>query len=148
MQETTVACGKKENDCFESHSKLWIPALMFSILLWLGNGPRMWNTWSCRFRLLMGNRLFWEGLTYHFFLFTKQAMETLKTTIHLDLECPLCLPCCGLLKVERVRDSGPSAGGGAGTSRDSRSPTGSGVQGNGCDSGQRRVLPASEEIVQ
>lgn len=101
MQETTVACGKKENDCFESHSKLWIPALMFSILLWLGNGPRMWNTWSCRFRLLMGNRLFWEGLTYHFFLFTKQAMETLKTTIHLDLECPLCLPCCGLLKVER-----------------------------------------------
>lgn len=43
---------------------------------------------------------------------------------------------------------GPRAGGGAGTSRDSRNPRRSDVCGYGCDSGQRRLLPASEETVQ
>lgn len=43
---------------------------------------------------------------------------------------------------------GPRAGGGAGTSRDSRDPRSSGVCGYGCDSGQRRLLPESEETVQ
>lgn len=43
---------------------------------------------------------------------------------------------------------GPRAGGGAGTSRDSRDPRSSGVWGYGCDSGQRRLLPESEETVQ
>lgn len=43
---------------------------------------------------------------------------------------------------------GPRAGGGAGTSRDSRNPRRSGVWGYGCDSGQGRLLSASEETVQ
>lgn len=43
---------------------------------------------------------------------------------------------------------GPRAGGGSGTSRDSRNQSRSGVCGYGCDSGQRRLLPTSEEIVQ
>lgn len=38
---------------------------------------------------------------------------------------------------------GPKAGGGAGTSRDSRNPRRSGVLGDGCDSRQRRLLSAS-----
>ena len=43
---------------------------------------------------------------------------------------------------------GPSEGGGAGTSRDSRNPRRSGVCGYGCNSRQRRLLSTSEETVQ